>query len=139
MQDGNMGKRIKERREELNLSASDLAERLGMSKATIHRYENGEIKNIKPPVVFAISHELKVSAAWLAGKTDLKQQYEYNELAGRYKEITNVMNDFIVYLKFGRDLTMYGKHLSEGDRNSMAFILEMLIELASRKYEDKEK
>lgn len=42
-----IGLRIKERRTALDISAADLADRLSMSKATIHRYENGEIKKIK--------------------------------------------------------------------------------------------
>lgn len=139
MQDENVGKRIKERREELNISVADLAERLSMSKATIHRYENGEIKNIKVPVAMAIAHELKVSAAWLLGKTEHKQQYESQELAVRYKEITNVVQDLIIYLSYRADLTLHGKTLSEGDRKSMIAVFELLMKLAGQKYGDEEK
>ena len=139
MQDENVGKRIKGRREELNISVADLAERLSMSKATIHRYENGEIKNIKVPVAMAIAHELKVSAAWLLGKTEHKQQYESQELAVRYKEITNVVQDLIIYLSYRADLTLHGKTLSEGDRKSMIAVFELLMKLAGQKYGDEEK
>lgn len=139
MQDRNVGKRIKERREELNMSVADLAERLSMSKATVHRYENGEIKNIKVPVAMAIAHELKVSAAWLLGKTEHKQRYESQELAVRYKELTNVVNDLIIYLSFRTDLTLHGKTLSEGDRQSMIAIFDLLLKLANTKYGDEEK
>lgn len=139
MQDGNVGKRIKERREELNMSVVDLAERLGMSKATVHRYENGEIKNIKVPVAMAIAHELKVSAAWLLGKSEHKQRYESQELAVRYKEITNVINDLMIYLSFRTDLTLHGKTLSEGDRQSMTSIFELLMKLANQRYGEEEK
>jgi len=134
LQDGNVGKRIKERREELNLPVSDLAERLGMSKATIHRYENGEIKNIKVPVAMAIAHELKVSAAWLLGKTDHKQRHESQELADRYKELTNVLQDLMIYLSYRTDLTLHGKTMSEGDRKSMIAMFELLMKLANQRY-----
>jgi transcriptional regulator with XRE-family HTH domain len=139
LQDGNVGKRIKERREELNISVADLAERLSMSKATVHRYENGEIKNIKIPVAMAIAHELKVSAAWLLGKTEHKQRYESQELAVRYKEVTNVVQDLIVYLSFRTDLTLHGKTMSESDRQSMIAVFELLMKLANAKYGEEEK
>lgn len=137
--DSTVGMRIKERREELNISVNDLAARLSMSKATIHRYENGEIKNIKVPVAMAIAHELKVSAAWLLGKTEHKQRYESQELAVRYKEITNVVQDLIVYLSFRTDLTLHGKTLSDGDRKSIITIFELLMKLAEQRYADEEK
>ena len=133
----NVGERIKERREELNMSVVDLAERLSMSKATIHRYENGEIKNIKVPVAMAIAHELKVSAAWLLGKTDHKQRYESQELAIRYKELTNVVQDLIIYLSFRNDITLNGKTMSNGDREAIIAIFELLIKLANLRHEEK--
>lgn len=139
MQDGNVGKRIKERREELDMSVTDLASRLAMSKATIHRYENGEIKNIKVPVAMAIAHELKVSAAWLLGKSEHKQRHESQELAVRYKELTNLVHDLIVYLSYRTDLTLHGKTLSEGDRQSMIAVFELLMKLANVKQENEEK
>lgn len=68
-----IGGRIKARRVELDISAATLAERLAMSKATIHRYENGDIRNIKLPVVESIARELRVNALWLIGKSDQKE------------------------------------------------------------------
>ncbi len=133
MQDGNIGTRIKERREELNMSVAELAERLSMSKATIHRYENGEIKNIKVPVVITIAHELKVSAAWLFGTTDDRQRYESRELSERYTELTNIIKDFKVYLSYRNDLTLHGKLLSKEDRRAMSIVLELLTKLADNK------
>ena len=65
-----IGARMKKRRMELNVSAAALAERLSLSKATIHRYENGDIKNIKLPVVESIARELRVNPMWLIGKSD---------------------------------------------------------------------
>lgn len=65
-----IGERIKRRRVEMNVSAADLAARLSLSKATVHRYENGDIKHIKMPVIESIAKALMVDAAWLLGKTD---------------------------------------------------------------------
>lgn len=65
-----IGRRIKERRNDLNISAVDLAASVALSKATIHRYENGDIRNIKLPIVESIARELKVNPLWLIGKSD---------------------------------------------------------------------
>lgn len=68
-----IGERIKARRIELDISAATLAERLSLSKATIHRYENGDIRNIKLPVAESIARELRVNPLWLIGKSDKKE------------------------------------------------------------------
>lgn len=70
MRYADIGERMKRRRMELNVSAAALAERLSLSKATIHRYESGDIKNIKLPVVETIAKELRVTPMWLLGKSD---------------------------------------------------------------------
>lgn len=42
----NVGERIKLRRKELKISADTLAERVGVSRSTIFRYEKGDIENV---------------------------------------------------------------------------------------------
>ena len=45
------GKRIKERRLELGMSADDLAAILGKNRATIYRYEGDEIENFPVSII----------------------------------------------------------------------------------------
>ena len=59
------GKRIKARREELNLRVEDVARRVGMNKATYYRYENGDTKNMKFAKIQAIAEVLQTSPAEL--------------------------------------------------------------------------
>ena len=42
--------RIKSRRKELNLSADDVAAALGVSRATVYRYESADIEKLPAPV-----------------------------------------------------------------------------------------
>lgn len=72
MNDINIGKRIKSRRKELGISVSDLSNVTGLSKATLHRYENGEIKRIKLPTIESIALKLDVNPMWLIGKSNNK-------------------------------------------------------------------
>jgi repressor LexA len=65
-----IGKRIKQRREELGLTQEDLGNRLWLNKSTIQRYESGKIAKIKLPVMHAMAKQLDVDPDWLVLKTD---------------------------------------------------------------------
>lgn len=65
-----IGKRIKQRREELGLTQEDLGNRLWLNKSTIQRYESGKIAKIKLPVIHAIAKQVDVDPNWLVLKTD---------------------------------------------------------------------
>lgn len=62
--------RIKQRRKELGLSASDLAKALGVSRATIYRYESAYIEKLPLPALGPLAHALKCSPEYLMGWSD---------------------------------------------------------------------
>lgn len=59
--------RIRQRRLELNMSYQDLADKTGMSKSTLQRYETGFIKNIPLAKVETLAAALEVSPEYLMG------------------------------------------------------------------------
>jgi len=65
-----IGERIKQRREELGLSVDDLAKRLGKHRATVYRYENGDIENMPADVLIPIAQALGTTPADLMGWED---------------------------------------------------------------------
>lgn len=65
-----IGKRIKERRKLLGLSAEDLAAMVGMSPATIYRYEKGDIKKVDTTKLTPIAQALETTEADLMGWTE---------------------------------------------------------------------
>lgn len=65
-------RRLKERRLFLNMTYQDLADKTGISKSSIQRYETGGIKNISYDKVFALSEALEVSTDYF---TDLSKDY----------------------------------------------------------------
>ena len=65
-----IAKRIKERREQLGLSAEQLAEKIGKAKTTIYRYESGFIEKMPSSVLSDIAEALKVSPTFLMGLED---------------------------------------------------------------------
>ena len=64
--------RLKATREERNVSPQELAEALGINKATIYRYEAAEISKIKSVTIKAIAEYLKVNPDYLIGLSDSK-------------------------------------------------------------------
>lgn len=113
------GKRINERRKELDISAAQLAERLGMSKATIHRYENGDIRNIKLPVIDAMAQVLKVNPLWLIGKSDVKDGHNGYD-------VCNALDDLLTDLMQYDDLVCHGKPVTPEIRGRLIMGLQIL-------------
>lgn len=64
------GERMKRRRKEIGLSAERIAELLGVSPATIYRYENGEIDKVPGSRLAPIAEALMTTPAYLMGWTD---------------------------------------------------------------------
>lgn len=64
-----VGKRIRNRRIELGYSAEDLAPMVGLSPATIYRYENGDIKKVSTTKLKPFAAALRTTEAYLMGWT----------------------------------------------------------------------
>ncbi len=61
------GLRIKSRRNELNISQTELAKKLGISKQTLYKYENDIVTNIPSDNIEKLALALDVSPAWIMG------------------------------------------------------------------------
>lgn len=62
-----IGQRIKERRKELDMTADELGRRIGKNRATVYRYENGDIENLPIDVLKPIAKALDVAPQYLMG------------------------------------------------------------------------
>lgn len=63
----NVGKRIQERREQIGLSADELAEALGKDRSTIYRYEKGDISKLPLTILEPLAKILQTTPAYLMG------------------------------------------------------------------------
>ena len=66
-----IGSRAKQRRLELGLKQSYVAEKMGVTASTIQRYEAGTIDNTKKLVLDGLSEALHVSVEWLKGEAEV--------------------------------------------------------------------
>lgn len=62
-----MSERIKERRKALGYTQEDLAEKLGLQKSAIAKYENGRVQNIKRSTILKMSTILECTPSYLMG------------------------------------------------------------------------
>lgn len=69
-----VGYRIKQRRKQLKMSADRLGEVIGKNRATIYRYESGDIENMPIEALEPIAKALNVSPAYLMGWEDDKEE-----------------------------------------------------------------
>lgn len=70
----NIGKIISERRKELKISADELAYMVGKNRATIYRYENGDIYSMPFNTFFLICDILGLNPNELLGWTNTEER-----------------------------------------------------------------
>lgn len=61
------GSRMKNRRKDLGVTVEEVAEALGVSVATVYRYENGEIEKVPGSVLEPLAKVLRTTPAYLMG------------------------------------------------------------------------
>ena len=70
-----VGQRIKERRNEINISMPELGRRVGVNKSTIQRYETDGVDPKRTMIINGLAEALLTTPEWLTGLSDEK---EYN-------------------------------------------------------------
>lgn len=73
---------VKNRRSALNMSMEELGKKVGVSKATVQRWESGEIKNVRRDKISKLADALNTTPAYLMGWD--------NKI---YTEIEHMVND----------------------------------------------
>ena len=114
----NLGDRIKKRRSQLNMTLDDVGKSVGVTRATIQRYENGNIINIPSDKIELIAKALHTTPSYLMGwEKDKKETNKF--LTKEEKEI----------------LEPYNQLNNEGKNKSVEYTWDLV---ASNKYEKTE-
>ena len=129
-----IGARAKQRRQELNLPMSYVADQLGVNKSTVQRYESGAIDNTKKMVLEGLSRVLDVTPEWLLGETEVFDAEVTDELELKIRD------------SYRRILDLFPMRLNQQEsdfaKTLLLFMLESYEELipsfesASEKYGD---
>lgn len=127
MKNEEIGKRIQQRRKTLNISVADIASYTGLSKATIHRYENGDIKNIKLPVIETIASILNVNPLWLIGKSERLERVD-----GKTNDLCVALTRMITYVTDIPYLTCGKRVITQTERNMIANTLQLAKDILEK-------
>ena len=132
-----IGERIKQRRESLNISAEELAQEIGVHKATIHRYENGDFKSMKLPVIESIAHALRVNPSWLLSKSDRMEETKETPLTPRDQKDIDLIIDQTRQLLAQDGLMFDGVPADAESIQSIIDAMTIGLELAKKKNKEK--
>lgn len=122
-----IGERIKQRRLELGYTADMLAKMLNKNRATIYRYENGDIENMPIDVLEPLAKALNTTPAYLMGWKDSEQSVEQKSTDGYYTDPEAA--EFAEYLRTrpgARMLFSAAKDISKEDLEKAVEYIELL-------------
>lgn len=116
-----VGKRIKQRRKELGISADALGKRLGKDRSTIFRYENGDIEKLPIDILRPIAEALLTTPEYLLG-------WDEGTMEAAKKE-NDTLADIVVRMRSDDEFSSVVKSLMALNSDQMAAIKQLLLVL----------
>ena len=108
-----IGKRIKDRRKQLGMSADELAKRLGKDRSTIYRYEKGDIENLPLDILEPIAAALGTTPQYLMGWEKVQQK-------------NDTLSDIVIRLQTDDEFLSAVETLYKLDKKKLSSILTLL-------------
>lgn len=114
--DFSTGQRIKFRRKQLSISAEKLASVIGVSPATVYRWEKGDIEKVSSAVINPLADALQTTPAFLMGWND---DPEDHNTAGNISPVREKMIDLVM-------------QIPENQLDQLAQIFQAIVEAAKK-------
>lgn len=111
-----VGKRIKERRKELGMSADALGKLLGKDRSTIYRYEKGDIENMPLDILEPIAMALRTTPQYLMGWEEVQKN-------------NDIITDAIVRMRSDDEFLSVVRGLLTLDAEQMSAVKQLLLVL----------
>ena len=108
-----IGKRIKDRRTQLKMSADELGKRLGKDRSTIYRYEKGDIENLPLDILEPIAAALGTTPQYLMGWEKVQQK-------------NDTLSDIVIRLQTDDEFMSAVEKLYMLDKKKLSSILTLL-------------
>lgn len=122
---------IKNRRKELGLSLEEVAEKIGVTKATVHRWETGAISNMGIDKANLLADVLKLDPLVLLGRPkketeEERKDRERDRMIEEYKldEYEQGEYDKIMQMNF---LMFEGRDLTNEEKENMAELMKKIF------------
>ncbi len=111
-----IGERIRQKRLEAGMSVDELALKLGKNRATVYRYENGDIENLPTTILEPIAQALETTPAYLMG----------------YEENLNNSADLVTKILMDKCLIDHVKLLMDLNSDNRKSVYDMIDFLAQK-------
>lgn len=128
-----IGDRILEMRKELNISQKKLADKVGITEASLSRYENS-LREPKAEIIGRIASALGVSVDYILGNTNVRNPQDYDlikSLSSDDPELLEILKQFTKR----EDLKVILKQLLSVDKNEIKPLAKMISGLVSENKE----
>lgn len=76
-----ISKKIKNRRKELSLTMLEVAQKVGVSEATVSRWESGDIANMRRDKIALLANALQVTPSYIMGWDEKPDIYKYDNIS----------------------------------------------------------
>lgn len=119
MKKESIGEMLRKRRNELSLTQRQVANQVGVTEATVSRWESGDIDNMRRDKIASLANALKVSPLLIMGVENSEQYYrpvnvEESELLDDYREVPaedkSLIRGMLKRFKIGRVPTVPHQH-----------------------------
>ncbi len=97
-----IGQRIKEKRKEAGLNQKELAAKIGLSEASVSKYEHGKVEDATHNMLIKFADVLGVSVSWLLGleekpkETSSPLSFEEKMLIDKFRKLNRAGKDYII-------------------------------------------
>ena len=97
-----IGQRIKEKRKEAGLNQKELAAKVGLSEASVSKYEHGKVEDATHNMLNKFADVLGVSIAWLLGLEEKQKENasllstEEKRLVDGFRSLNRAGKDYIM-------------------------------------------
>ena len=130
-----LGQKIRARREELGLTLTEVAARVGVGVSTVRKWETGAIENIRQPKIMKLAEALSVPPIhfinWYDDKTESSNAK--NLTLRDQKDVAQTLNNFMLELEQSDSLMFDGNSMSEEAKDSIISAMRIGLELAKTK------
>lgn len=89
----NLSSTLKKRRKELNLTLLQIADKVGVSEATVQRWESGNIKSLRYNRISKLAEVLNISPAELMGWDEKNLTTTSDEISPAGHEMLTILNN----------------------------------------------
>lgn len=129
---------IEKRRQELNLTQEEVANEVGVTKATISKWEKGDIANMRRDKIASLAEVLQISPLELIHDSEQSKPQPYYKLTEKEKlDIGKEVDKLLEGMYSNASVNFYGEPMTDEGKEKLRVAIQMAMELNKEKAKKK--